>query len=209
MDFLVYSCVVVALVGFGFLGSNDDDLGWGNDKNSSEMVACLVWMGLWMMAERVAFWVSNCGCGTRVGCLGFSDGIFFGFWTVELDDSRWSGVFGGVDIKGCWDIGIARFGFASDQSLISARRWRLYGFGVVNGSCMVTHWVWESVWFVGIGGGGAIGKLKVWLFIGKGLDGWYGLWTVVIAGFLEKTYHSMLVIPTSNRVVQRRTWFNE
>jgi hypothetical protein len=32
-----------------------------------------------MMAERFDFWVSNRGCGMRVGCLGFSDRIFFGF----------------------------------------------------------------------------------------------------------------------------------
>jgi hypothetical protein len=64
---------------------------------------------------------------------------------AEIADSRWIGVFGGVDIKGGWDLGIASFRFALDQSLISARRWRLCGVGVVNGLGMVTDWVWESV----------------------------------------------------------------
>ncbi len=53
-----------------------------------------------MKAERCDFWVSNLGCGTRVGCLGFSDGISFWFGMAEIDDSRWIGVFGGVGIKG-------------------------------------------------------------------------------------------------------------
>ncbi len=63
-----------------------------------------------MMVERFKFWVSTRRCGTRVGCLGFSDGISFWFGMAEIDDSRWIGVFGCVEIKGGWGLGIVGIG---------------------------------------------------------------------------------------------------
>jgi hypothetical protein len=76
MGSFVCSCAVGVC---GSLGGNGGDLGAGRGKNSSVIVACRVRMGFRMVVERFESWVSTRGCGMRVGCLGFSDGIFFGF----------------------------------------------------------------------------------------------------------------------------------
>jgi len=53
---------------------------------------------------------SDCGlCDVGINGDGseFSDGISFGFGTARIADLRWIRVFGGVDIKGGWNLGIA------------------------------------------------------------------------------------------------------
>jgi hypothetical protein len=142
MGSFVCSCAVGVC---GSLGGKGSDLGAGKDKNSSVMV--LSFCGVGSLGSKGGWYLGMdgdcglCDVGINGDGLEFSDGISFGFETARIADLRWIGVFGRVDIKGGWDLGIASFGFASDQSLISARRWRLCGFGVVNGSGMVTDCV--------------------------------------------------------------------
>jgi hypothetical protein len=156
----------------GSLGGNNGDLGAGRDKNSSVMVACHV-EKIWFLGIYPGVWNEG----------GLFE-IFFWFWMAEIDDSRWIGVFGCVEIKGDWGLGIV-------------------GIGCDGMSDGVSLWVWAFAWFVGIGGGRVSDRPNARLWVGSGLDGLCGLWTAVIAGFLEKMYRSMFVIPSLSRTVQK------